>query len=381
MTRHAATLQVVPVQGEEDLQNFLRLPWSLYQDDPYWVPPLLAFQRRFLNPAYGHFFEIGEAQLFLAYRRGRPVGRVSAHLNHRYEHYQDGITGFFGFFECVQDLEVAQALFEAAAQWLRGHGKQRLLGPLNFTIYDELGLLVEGFDTLPAVFQTYNPPYYLDLLESLGFRKAFDWYALCLTERHRRIDVTTMEKRLDNLLARQSLVLTSYRHEEIQKRAEEAFELFNEAWAPNWGHVPATRKQFDTFMKDIRPLLRPGLVNLLLHEDRLVGFSISIPDLNPLVQEFNGRLTLWGKMRLLYAARFAPLHKVRGLMVGISQPYQHRKLHHAMIMRTYLYLVKHTPCTFYDFSLIPENLPHWLKTLESFGARRYKTFRLLEKPI
>jgi hypothetical protein len=122
-------------------------------------------------------------------------------------------------------------------------------------------------------------------------------------------------------------------------------------------------------------------VNLILDGDRLAGFGIVIPDLNPLVQKFNGRLSPWGRLRLYYAARFAPVCKVRALIVGVRQPYQRRFLHHAMVMRTYLHLVRHTPCDFCDFSLIPENLTHWLKTLESFGAEKYKTFRVLEKAI
>ncbi len=372
-------VEVAPVRGPQALEEFLRFPWSIYKDDPCWVPPLLDHQRRFLDPRRGPFFEIGEARYLLAYRQGRPAGRLSAHLNHAYEQHQDPHTGFFGFFECLPDEPVAAALFQAAADWLRQRGKKRLVGPLNFSIYDEMGLLVDGFDSLPAMFQTHNPPYYQDLLTALGFRKAMDWLALKITARD--IDVAVMEKRLQTILQGQGLTLRTLRRGELNGRAEEVCELFNEAWRPNWGHVPLSRGQFRQMFRDLKPLLRPELVNLVLDGGRLAAFSITVPDLNPLIQKLDGRLSLLGRLRLLYTGRFGPLRRVRALVLGVRQPYQRRRLHYAMIMNTYLYLVRHTPCEACDLSLIPENLRSWIKDLESFGARRYKTFRVFEKDL
>ena len=177
--------------------------------------------------------------------------------------------GFFGFFECVPDLGVAAALFDAAAAWLSQRGKKRLIGPLNFCIYDEMGLLVEGFDTMPAIFQTHNPPYYLELLTDLGFSKVLDWYALRINQRD--IDVPRLEKRLQKVLQGQSLTFTTFRPQDLERRAEEVYALFNEAWHRNWGHVPLTDRQFKTFFHELKPLLRPELVNLMLDGDRSSG--------------------------------------------------------------------------------------------------------------
>lgn len=369
-------VQVLPVQGEEALWEFLRLPWRLYRHDPCWVPPLLGPQRHFLDPRRGPFFEIGEAQYFLARRRGQPAGRLSAHINHLYEARHDRDTGFFGFFECLPDLEVARALFAAAGAWLRPRGKKRLIGPLNFSIYDEMGLLVRGFDSPPALMQTHNPPYYQELLAALGFRKTFDWYAFKIN--HRDIDIPAMERLLARILQGQNLVFTTVKRRELDRRAEEVYHLFNQAWSSNWGHVPLTRRQFHHLFQELKPLLRPELVNLILDGDRLAAFSLVVPDLNPLVRKLDGRLGLGGRLRLYWAARFQPLQKARALVLGVAQPYQRRRLHHAMIIRTYLNIVQQTPCEFCDFSLVPENLQHYIKVLESFGARHYKTFRLLE---
>lgn len=372
-------IRISPVQDEAGLEEFLRLPWRLYQQDPFWVPPIIPQQRQFLDRRQGPFFEIGEAQYFLAFRDGEAMGRISAHINRVYdEHYGPG-TGYWGFFEAIDDQRVAQALFDAAAGWLRERGCHRLVGPLNFSIYDEMGLLVEGFDSMPAMFQTHNPPYYLDLVTSWGFRKAMDWVALRITDLN--LPIPELERRLEEILSSQKVRLAAYNPGELKRRAEEVFHLFNEAWSVNWGHVPLTRRQFDHLLHEIKPLLRPELAQLLLDGDRLVGFGIVVPDLNPLVQKFNGRFNLVDKLRLLYAAKFGPVRKVRALVIGIAQPYQLKKLNYAIFLRTYINVVKHMSCEFADFSLIPENLRHWIKVIKAFGGQQYKTFRVFEREI
>lgn len=378
VTDHREEIRVVPVQSEAELWEFLRLPWRIYPHDPYWVPPILSHQRDFLDPNKGPFFEIGEAQYFLAYHQGQPAGRISAHLNHLYDEKYDKITGFFGFFECIHDLQVAAALFETAADWMRQRGRTRILGPLSFSIYDEVGMLVEGFDSIPAMFQVHNPPYYPQFLEELGFRKTFDFYALRLTQ---RFELAPLEAKIAEILEGQNLRLVPLDLRDLDRRREEVYELFNEAWSSNWCHIPLTRKQFDGFYEELKPLLRPNLVRLLLDGDKLVAFSIVLPDLNPLVQKFNGKLSLWNKLRLLYAAKYQPVKKVRALVLGVRQPYQGRKLHHALILKSYVDGARGTPCEFVDLSLIPENLKHYMRAFRFVGAERYKVFRIFEKDI
>ena len=207
-----------------------------------------------------------------------------------------------------------------------------------------MGLLVEGFDSMPAMFQTHNPPYYHDLLTSLGLVKAMDWHAYKITNRN--VDLEAMERRYDDIMREQNIEVVTYNPKELDRRADEIFHLFNTAWAPNWGHVPFTRRQFDEIIAMVKPCLRPGLAYAFLDNDRLAGFSIILPDLNPLIRQLNGRLTLWGKLRLLYEAKYRRVHKVRAMVLGISQPYQRRRLHHALILRSYINLVKQTPCDY-----------------------------------
>jgi hypothetical protein len=369
---------VAPVKGEAEMEEFLRLPWRIYRHDPCWVPPILSHMRAFMDPIQGPFFEVGEAQYFLAYHQGQPAGRVSAHINRLHDQHYGAETGWFGFFECLPIPEVAAALFEAAAGWLRERDRTKLLGPLSFSIYDEVGLLVQGFDSLPSMFQSHNPPYYQELLSDLGFRKTFDFYALAITK---RLELAPLEAKIAEILQGQGLRLTPLDPKELDRRREEVYELFNEAWSSNWSHVPLTRRQFDMVFEDLKLLLRPNLVKLMLDGDKLVAFTIVLPDLNPLVQKFNGELNWWKKLRLYYEARYKPVQKARALVLGVRQPYQGKKLHHALILRSYVDVVRETPCRFCDLSLIPENLRHYMKAFKVFGAEIYKLFRIFEKDI
>ncbi len=372
-------VKVIPIDFNTGFADFLNLPRSVQEKDPLWVAPIVSEQRRILNPRSGPFFEYGTAQYYLALRDGKPVGRISAHVNPRYEERHDPGTGFFGFFECVDDPRVSGALFDAAASWLKSRGKGRILGPLSFSIYDEVGLLVDGFDSLPVILHAHNPPYYQDLLLQWGFRKAIDWYAFRVTQRD--IDAEAMEKRLQTIMKGQNLVLTSPTVRDFSSRVDEVMEIFNESWDDNWGHVPFTRREFHHIFRQLRPILKADMIHLVLDGGRIVAFVVNIPDLNPAVQKLKGRMTPWGMLRLLYEARFKALKKARVLLLGVRRPYQGKLLHHALILRTYLHMVKTTSCEVCDCSLIVESLAHFIRTVERFGGKRYKTFRIFEREI
>ncbi len=378
MGNHEIT--VVPVQEGRRMEDFLRLPWQIQEKDPCWVAPILSEQKHFMDPASGPFFEIGEAQYFVAYRDGRPAGRITAQVNHAYEKLHDDQTGFFGFFECIRDQETATALFDTAANWLREKNKSRIQGPMNFSIYDEIGLLVEGFDSLPAFLQTHNPPYYEELVSEWGFKKAIDWYALYVT--NTLPDREGMKRQLNEILQKNKLVLGPPDLKHLMVRTEEVYELFNEAWSANWGHVPLTRKQFSNIFKQLKPLLRADLITVILDGDSIAAFIINIADINPTLQKMNGDLSILNQIKLYYDIKFKPLHKIRTLLLGVKRKYQRRNLHMALILNTYLKVTESLPkVDWCDCSLIPATLYPYIKSLEDFGARRYKTWRIYEREI
>jgi len=375
-------LLVTPVSSKEDMEAFLKLPFALYGDDPAWVPPVLPHLRAFLDPKRGPFFEVGEAQYFLAREDGKTVGRISAHVNHAYEKYHDANTGFFGFFDCTDNQQAAHALFQAAADWIKAKGKTTLHGPLSFGIYDEVGLLIEGYHERPVMFHTYNHPYYEGLVTSWGFKKAFDWYAYVMDTPPAPIE--ELARRRDEILSAAGLTITQGKTSEFIARAPEVLHMFNTLWSKNWGHVPLTERQFNDIFMQLKPILRPELVTFIEEDGKILAFSVLAPDINHTLHKTRGNLNWFNMLRLFYDCRIAPLKAVRAVIMGVEKSHQWRKLHHALILNNMVtlsrWLTPNNPI-WCDCSLIPESLVKWNKTLQMFGGRRWRTFRLYDRDI
>ena len=213
-------IEIRHVENRRMLGEFIMLPWTagIYKDDPAWVPPLIRDQRRLLDRKKGYFFEIGEAELFLAYEEGIPVGRISAHVNHLYEERYDRDTGFFGFFESVNDGEVARSLFDAAASWLRRKGKRIMNGPQSFSIYDSVGFEVEGVEKMPTVGLFHFAPYYKDLAEACGFTKCIDWHCFLVERIHYGRHAPYLEEVKNSLLKDTDVEFKTLGRRDVGKR-------------------------------------------------------------------------------------------------------------------------------------------------------------------
>ncbi len=376
-------LIITPVSGKADLDEFIRFQWDVYKDDPLWVPPIIDHLKGLLDKEKGPFFEMGEAEYFLARRGGRTVGRISAHVNHSYEELHDAGTGFFGFFETVNDERTAHALFEAAADWVRARGKTRIHGPLSFSIYDEVGLLVDGFDDMPVMMHTHNPPWYEDLVLSWGFEKTYDWYAYRLhwtQEALSRLD--KLKAHRDLILRKNNAVIINPKRKEFLQASDEVRELFNDIWSKNWGHIPLTKRQWEDAYSQLSPILRLDLLNMIKEDGKIVAFSVVSPDINRTLHKLNGKLGLVGSLKLFCDCRIRPLRVCRAIIMGVRRTHQWKRLHHAIILQIMInFLEKHKKMEYCDCSLIPESLVQWNKTLQSYGGERYKTFRLYHRHI
>ncbi len=374
------SIEVIPVgYTDKAMKDFLRAPWAAQAGNPIWCPPLNIVQREVFDPRRGPFHEYGEAQYFLAYKDGAVAGRLTAHINPRHEELHGEGEGFFGFFECVEDQAVADSLFGAAEGWLRSQGKTAILGPLGFAIYDEVGLLIDGFDTIPAILQTYNPPYYQKLVENYGFEKAVDWYGYGGTPTYEIAQ--GFQERIDKIMRESQFTMRMPTAKELIGRADEARQLFNEAWEPNWGHVPFTTAEFKRILKELKPLLRPELMRAVYDkDDKLVGYLINVPDITPQLQRMNGRLTPWGVARLYWEARFKTPKRVRSLIMGVRREHQGRRLHLALMMSIYLQFLKFN-LTNWDCSLIVETNRPTMRAFSFFRAEIYKTWRIYRKAI
>jgi GNAT superfamily N-acetyltransferase len=311
------TVTVRPVLSKSDEKKFIKFQWVPYKGNPAWVPPLLMDRRKLIDRKNNPFYRHAAMELFLAERDGRVVGRIGAIINdnHIKEHGEN--IGFFGFFETINDQSVANALFDAARNWVKAKGVEALRGPASPSVNDEYGLLIDGFDVPPAVLMTYNPPYYQKLVEQYGFAKAQDLFAYYLhkdkvfNERFRRIaDIAT---RRDSLKIR-TLDMSRFNDEVKLIR-----ELYTKGWSKNWGEVPMTEEEFNYVAKDLKAVVDPRLVIIAESKGKPVGFGMTLPDLNQiLIANKHGWLLPAIARMLLQKKR---MNRVRIVILGVLPEY------------------------------------------------------------
>lgn len=366
------------VENKKMMKEFIMFPWTgkIYENDPCWVPPLIGEQKKFFDPEKGYFFEIGEVEFFIAYRDGKAVGRITAHINHLYEEKYDNDTGFFGFFESINDVEVARALFGAAEAWLKAKGKTIMNGPQSFSVYDSVGFEVHGQDVIPVVGLFHFAPYYRDLAEACGFEKCIDWSCYLVT----KIDdyKPYLKAVKEEFMKGQTVEYKIFNKKEIKYRKDDIHEIFNRAWEGNWGHLPLTRKQLDSIIHELVQIVIPELVVFAEKDGRTVGFIISIPDINPAMRILNGRLYPWRLVRFLLAAR--KTKKIRTIIMGVLPEYRGQKIDDVFYLRTIEDGIR-LGFEASDCSLIVETNKKMIGALKPLKAENYKTYRIYQRAI
>jgi GNAT superfamily N-acetyltransferase len=371
-------IEVRRVENKKMLRDFIVLPWSakIYTNDPLWIPPLISDQKDLFNPRKGYFFEIGEVAFFLAYRDRTPVGRITAHVNRLYEEKYDNETGFFGFFEAINDPEVAQVLFTAAADWLKQKGKKVMNGPQSFSIYDYVGFEVEGLEVMPVVGLFHNAPYYKDMAESCGFKKCIDWYCYLV----RKIDdyKPYLKDIRNKIMQHMDIEFKNLDKRDMMRRLKQVQAIFNTAWEGNWGHLPLTDKQTEMFYKELKMIAVPELTIFAEKAGKTVGFIISIPDINPALRALNGRLYPWRLLKFLGEAK--KTKKIRTLIMGVLPEYRGQKIDDVFYLKTIEEGIR-LGYTEADCSLIVETNRKMIGALQPLFAERYKTYRIYERPI
>ncbi|MBH1939165.1 GNAT family N-acetyltransferase [Streptomyces sp. AV19] len=373
------TTRVASVRDRAGQSDFLRLPYRLHGGDALWAPPLLRERRRFLDPAVNPFFEFGEAKLFVAYRDGRPVGRIAALVNHRHNELHDPGAGFFGLFDVVDDVTVAQRLLDAAAGWLRDRGKETMLGPANFTFNHESGVLVDGFDRAQSLLTPYNPRYYPALIEAAGLTKAKDFYAW-----HGPVptEVPTGVARAAEWAARRPGVrVRKVRMGGFAAELRLFRDIYNAAWSGNWGFSPMTDRQVARLARELRPVVHPELLLVAEVGGEPAGMLLLVPDICVALRAAGGRLTRWGLpvglVRMRRAAR--RITHLRTLAGGVRP--EHRRLGLDALMYRELMRAAYR-LGFQTFEMGPtleDNQP--VIRVASRLATRTKTYRIYHRVI
>lgn len=375
-------IKVEQVATKKQWSDFLRLPWRIYKGDPYWiplVPPLLEDVKFCLNPQKNPFYRHAKRALFLAYKNDQAVGRIAAIVDENYNAYHHEKTGWFGFFESIPDFSVAKALLDKARNWVATQGMQLFRGPVNPSTNETCGLLVEGFDDPPYFMMTYNPPYYAKLLERYGLKKAKDLLAYEMDLPFADVPLKRLEKIAIRIQKRYPHL--SVRHlnmKEWDHELKRVQEVYNNAWAENWGFVPMTEAEIEKMAQRLKPLVIPELVWLAEINQEPVAFMMCLPDYFQIARHLNGHLFPFGWLKFLWYRR--KITRVRAITLGIKKQY-----HHTGIVPLFLYkaglTLKKFPYQRLEFSwILEDNLPV-LRMTEFAQARLSKRYRIYETHI
>lgn len=374
------SVKVTPVSGRRDLKAFIEVPFGVHANHPLWVPPLKLERRLFLSRRMNAFFTHGEAEYLLARRDGRVVGRISAHVNDAFNDYQHKNWGWFGWLEFEDDQEVLHALLEAAETWLRARGKERMVGPASFTMNDESGVLIEGYDVRPMIAQPWNPPYYRERLEQAGMGKAMDLLMWNLEVENRDKVMPVIWELAEKVQPEHGIRVRPMRRRQLRKDMDAFAEVYNAAWSENWDFVPYSKKDLDAFAQELHIAFDKHWFMLAEREDtgEVVGMAITIPDLNQVLERMQGKLLPLGWWYLLRKGRI--MDRVRVGFLGVKPEYQHTGVA-AKLYQMHFDAAEARPQKGGEMGWILETNTAMNRGMEAMGGRVVKRYRVYEREL
>lgn len=379
-------VEIERVQTKQQLKQFVKVPWSVYENDPNWVPWLYFERLEFFDKEKSPFFEHAEADYFIARRNGRAVGTIAALVNHRHNEFHEENVAHFGAFEVMNDPEAAGALLDAACDWARERGTDKILGPFNLSTNDECGTLIEGFDTPPVVLMTYNPRYYVDLIEASGFSKAKDLLAwniktAGLLDPGRLPD--KLHRVVNKVKERYGLKIRNINMKDWENEVERVKKVYNSAWEKNWGFVPMTDAEIERMAEGMKPILDPNIVFLVEKDGETVGFSLSLPDVGqPLLRIRPGPSIIGsylGAARLVYLDKFKT-NRLRVVALGVIEEFRARGIDALMYYET-TKAAEPRGYAWAEASWILEDNDAMNRSTKLMGMEVYKKYRIYEKAL
>lgn len=370
-------LKIIPVQTKKDLNNFIKLPYNIYKNYKYWVPPLNIDIKGRLSEKHNPFFEFSSQQLFLAIKNKECVGRIAAIENTLHNKIHNERAGFFGYFECIDDQDTANLLFDTAKKWLNERNINIIKGPANPSSNDEYGLLVDGFNDYPRLMMPYNPEYYIKLIENYGFTKAHDLYAYELVS-DTVLSTEKLIRGVELVKQRTGVKIRNLKLKSINSELELVKKIYNQAWAPNWGFVPFTENQINQAAKDLKPLIDENLVLFAEINDQAVGFALVMPDYNEIFKDLNGRLFPFGIFKLLL--RRKKIQWARILILGLIPEFQKKGLD-SLLYFEITKRARERGILRGEGSWILDDNEMINKGMQSIGGKIYKKYRIYELEI
>ena len=372
-------INIIPVETKKQRAEFIDFPHDLYMGDPNYVPELFVAQDDLLNSQKHPFYLHSSAQLFLAYKDNRIVGRIAAIWNTHNNSFNNVNEGQFGFFDCINDQEVANTLFDTALSWVKEKGGEKIVGPINLSTNETCGLLIEGFDRPPVAMMPYNHPYYIDLIENYGFAKQVDLRAYEVTTEKANLRSVQLLEKLEERLKRSGIILRQIDLKNFKSEAEKIKKVYNKAWDKNLGFVPMTDEEFAYIAKDLKMIVDPHYCLIAEKDNEIIGFAVGIPNINEIqINIKRGRLLPTGIFKLLFGRK--KIKTLRVMMLGVLEEY--RKLGiEACLYGRIIKTAKVRGITGAECSWMLDHNYMMNHAIEQINGELYKRYRIYEKMI
>lgn len=365
------------VTTKVDLKQFLEFPYRHYANDEHWIAPLLIEQKKLINTEKNPFFNNAEMVLFLAEQNGEVCGRIAAIIDRRYNEYHHSRTGYFGFFECIDDNSLCNLMFKVVTDWLDDKEITELRGPTNPGMMDEIGVLVDGYQYDPCILMPYAKTYYDRLLASAGFEKEMDLLAFRVNRD--TVAVERMNRAAEIVRKRYpSLKIRKMDLKRIKEEVEIVRDIYNKAWSDNWGFIPLTKEELQSAAADLKMILNPDYAHVAEMDGTPVAFSIALPDLNQALKHLEGRLLPTGFIKLLWYRR--KINRIRTALMGVLPEYQGRGID-ALLHRESIVNGIEKGLYSAELSWVLESNVNMIRVAERIGAHREKTYRMYSKSI
>lgn len=377
-------IEIKPVTTKKDRKAFVTLLWNLYKDDPHWVPPLIMERMDAIDEKKNPYFLHAEVKLWIAYKDGKAVGRISAQIDELVEKQHGEKTGHYGFFESIDDQDVANALFDTAIAWLKENGRTEIIGPFNLSINEETGMLVDGFEHSPRLLMGHARPYYEKLIQNYGLAKVKDTWAYTL-DISKPILPPTIQKLVDRAVDKGQVKFRPINMDKYEEELRIILDIFNDAWIDNWKYIPFTEAELDHAVKELKMIIREDFTYIAEIDGVPQAMMVTLPNINEIIKDLDGKLFPFGVFKLLWRLKLKPSFKsVRVPLMGVRTEYQNSRLSGIMSFGLFEACRQSTEklgCDTAELSWVLEENTRLSKLLETIGCVKYKTYRLYQKDL
>lgn len=373
-----SSLKLVEVSSAKELKLFIDFPHDLYEGDSCYVPELYMAQKDLLNKKKHPFYEYGDVVPIIAYQGEKIVGRIAAIKNPAYNSYHNSKIGFFGFYDYIDSEEVARVLLDKVKEKLASEDYEKLMGPVNFSTNETAGTLVEGFDSPPKVMMTYNKPYYDTIQKKIGLSKEMDLFAFFIPTVEASDRSIKLSRIIEERLQGQGISIRNLNIKKIKQEVPGLRKAYNQAWEKNWGFVPMNEKEFDVLANDLKLIADEDFAYVAEHEGRIVGFSVSLPDVNEITKDFKkGRLFPFNIIKLLL--RKNKVKSVRIISTGVIEGFRKKGIE-AIFFAKNIQAARERKLDGGEASWVLESNKEMVTAAEKLNGKKYKTYRLYTCP-